>query len=72
MHEDYQAYLVRFQRSEGQPRWRVRLENAVSGEVHHFATERELLRYLMQVLAVVPDAPDANPADAQNTKEMFP
>ena len=60
MHEDYQAYLIRFQRSEGQPHWRGRLEDARSGEVRHFATEREMLRYLMQVLATVPDTPDAN------------
>jgi hypothetical protein len=60
MHEDYQAYLIRFQRSEGQPHWRVRLEDARSGEVRHFATEWEMLRYLTQILAIVPDAPDAN------------
>ena len=67
MHEDYQAYLIRFQRSEGQPHWRARLEDAVSGEVRHFATERELLLYLMQILAVVPNAPDTSrSADTQN------
>lgn len=48
---EYQAYLIRFQRSNGQTHWRVRLENVVSGEIRHFATERELLHYLMASLA---------------------
>lgn len=50
MSEDYQAYLLRFQRSHGQQYWRVRLENARNGEVKQFATEREALRYLLQML----------------------
>lgn len=51
MPEDYQAYLLRFQRNHGQQYWRVRLENALNGEVKQFATEREALRYLLQMLA---------------------
>lgn len=55
MHKEYQAYLVRCQRGEGQPNYRVRLENAVTGEIIHFATAHELLSYLTQMLAIGPE-----------------
>ena len=34
--------------------WRVTMENAHTGELLRFATERELLRYLMKVLLIEP------------------
>ena len=46
----HQAYLLRLKRSQEQTVWRATLENAYTGELLHFATEHELLRYLFQVL----------------------
>lgn len=54
MKSQYQAYLLRLQRNEGQMHWRVTMENAHTGELLRFATERELLRYLMKVLLIEP------------------
>ena len=54
MNSEYQAFLLRLHRSQGQMHWRVTMENAHTGEVLHFATERELLRYLLEVLQVKP------------------
>ncbi len=55
MNGDYQAYLIRFQRGDGQVHWRVRLENASNGEILRFATERDLFHYLMDELEVIPE-----------------
>ena len=52
MEDEYQAYLLRFQRSSKQPNWRVQLENALDGEVKQFATEWEALRYLLKELDI--------------------
>ena len=49
--KEYQAYLLRLQRSQGQTHWRAILENAHTGEVLHFATEIKLLGYLAQMYA---------------------
>ncbi len=65
MRDDYQAYLVRFQRGEDQAHWRAYLENAMSDENHHFATEQELFRFLKQALTIVPDQADTNRANTQ-------
>lgn len=51
MSDNYLAYMLRLKRSTGYPHWRATLENAHSGAVHHFATEEELLMYLMDILA---------------------
>jgi hypothetical protein len=48
--EIYQAYLLRLQRSAPQADWRISLENAHTGEKLHFSSEKELLRYLWQLL----------------------
>ena len=61
MKSDYQAYLLRFQRTSNQTNWRVMLKDAVTGEMHHFAHEREALRYLLQMLA------DDQPTDNKET-----
>lgn len=50
----YKAYLLRLQRIPGQPHWRATLENAHSAELIRFANERELFRYLIQVLTIPP------------------
>ena len=50
MSKNYQAYLVRFQRSPQAVTWRATLENAHSPEVVQFATERELLLFLLHRL----------------------
>jgi hypothetical protein len=54
MPSDYQAYLIRFQRGEGQTHWRVRLENVADSEVVCFTTEWELFRYLLERLSAEP------------------
>ncbi len=51
MKRDYQAYLLRFQRNQPQTHWRVMLKDATSGEVYHFAQERDAFRFLLQKLA---------------------
>jgi hypothetical protein len=51
---EYQTYLLRLQRSQDSDQWRATLQNAYTGEVHRFANEREMLRYLLQALAIGP------------------
>ena len=46
----YQAYLLRLERGKGQQGWRATLTNAHSGDVQRFATERDLICYLLQSL----------------------
>ena len=47
----YHAYLIRFLRREGNPHWCATLENVHTREHLQFATERELLVYLLQTLS---------------------
>ena len=56
MKSQYQAYLLRLHRSQNQMHWRVTMENAHTSELLRFATERELLRYLMKLLLDEPDS----------------
>ena len=70
MRAQYKAFLLRLQRSQGQTHWRATLENAHTGELLRFATEREMLRFLMQVLTIAPpgldgqaETNDKNPPD---------
>ncbi|MCB8984908.1 MAG: hypothetical protein H6659_13845 [Ardenticatenaceae bacterium] len=65
MRAQYRAYLLRLQRSQGQTHWRATLENAHTGELLRFANQNEMLRYLMQVLAVELPASD-DQADANS------
>lgn len=51
MNPNYQSYLLRFQRQPSQKHWRVTLKDARTGCEHHFATEMEVLRYLLQQLS---------------------
>lgn len=46
----YQAYLLRLQRGHGQAHWRAMLRDAATGDERHFATERELVRFLLTTL----------------------
>lgn len=46
----YQAYLIRFQRSDEKLPWRVTLKNTQNDEVKQFATEKEALRFLFALL----------------------
>ena len=50
MSKTYQAYLVRFQRSPQAEAWRATLEDVHSQEIKRFATERELLLFLLRRL----------------------
>ena len=61
---DYQAFLLRLQRGQGQAQWRATLQNAQTGEILRFATERELLRYLMEILTAA--RPEMNNREADN------
>jgi hypothetical protein len=58
MNDNYLAYMLRLKRSDRQRNWRATLENAHSGTVRHFASEEELLLYLMDRLAESPPASD--------------
>ncbi|MCI0394917.1 MAG: hypothetical protein L0332_24785 [Chloroflexi bacterium] len=59
----YRAYLLRLQRGQGQLHWRVTLQNAHTGEVLKFATERALLNHLLDVLSLdLPVDKDASQA----------
>lgn len=54
MSTQYKAFLLRLRRDEGQPHWRVTIENAYTGELIRFANQNEMLRYLLQNLAEPP------------------
>ena len=60
MYKNYHAYLIRFKRREAQYTWCAMLENVHTRETLTFATERELLVYLLQTLSEHPDSPDTN------------
>jgi hypothetical protein len=64
MSGEYLAFLLRLQRGQGQTQWRATMQNAQTGEILRFPTERELLRYLMQVLTTA--APDLNGQEADS------
>lgn len=64
MSSDYQAYLLRIQRSSTQSAWRVTMENAHTGELLRFANKRDLLRYLMNNLM-----DETNPTSNQSKDE---
>ena len=51
MDEQYQAYLLRFIRSKEKNIWRVTLQNAHHGEIHHFSSEKDCFQFLMARLA---------------------
>ncbi len=51
MENNYQAFLLRLQRAESNGRWRSTLQNIQTGEIHHFATEREMVAHLLESLA---------------------
>lgn len=56
----YRAYLIRFQRGEKQTHWRVTLQDAHQGTIHRFATENDLIRYLLYQLNESSSLPDLN------------
>ncbi|MCA9962605.1 MAG: hypothetical protein KC423_00120 [Anaerolineales bacterium] len=51
MRTQYRAYLLRLRRSESQRHWRATLEDAHTGEHLQFASQNELLRYLLHSLS---------------------
>lgn len=56
MKESYQAYLLRLQRGPGSAQWRVTVQNAHTGEVLRFGSEREMFRFLWLALKATPAA----------------
>lgn len=57
--KNYQAYLIRFQRSDEHSHWRVTLQNAQTGEVIQFATEQQVMSFLLKTLK-------RNPSESEN------
>ena len=68
MYKNYHAYLIRFKRREAQYTWCAMLENVHTRETPTFATERELLVYLLQTLSEHP-GPSHPKADADDESE---
>jgi hypothetical protein len=68
MNSQYLAYLIRLQRAEGSVEWRATLENVHDRETLTFATERELLAYLLRILSERPNSTDVN-ADSDDERE---
>jgi len=62
MNSNYHAFLVRFQRREGNAQWFATLENAHSHEMFRFATTRELCVYLLQMLSEKPASQNDHPS----------
>jgi hypothetical protein len=58
--KNYHAYLIRFKRRETQSSWCATLEDVHTRETRTFATERELLVYLLQTLSEHPATTEAN------------
>jgi nitrite reductase/ring-hydroxylating ferredoxin subunit len=58
------------ERREGQASWRATLENVHTREALSFATERELLVYLLQTFSDGPDSPDTK-ANAYDESEPY-
>ena len=57
MEENYQAYLLRLQRSQSNGRWRSTLQNVQTGEILRFATEREMINHLLAFLSQDAEVP---------------
>ena len=70
MDKNYHAYLIRFKRRETQTGWRATLENVHTREALSFATERELLVYLLQTLSDGPGSPDTK-ANAYDESDSY-
>ena len=51
MSTEYCSYLLRLHRNQANEHWRATLQNAQTGELFRFANERDMLRYLLQVLS---------------------
>ena len=58
--KNYHAYLIRFKRREAQSSWCATLEDVHTRETLTFATERELLVYLLQTLSEGSGSPDTS------------
>jgi hypothetical protein len=50
MNGDYLAFMLRLKRNDDRTHWRATLENAHTGDVHNFATEEELILFLIDRL----------------------
>jgi len=68
MDKNYQAYLIRFKRRETQSGWCATLEDVHTRETLSFATERELLVYMLHALSEHSNPTDTN-ADAETESE---
>ena len=61
MNDRYQAYLVRFNRSDQSESWRVTLQDVHTKKQHRFAREVDLFLFLLDRLS--PSAPSLNQQD---------
>lgn len=72
MNPHYQSYLIRFHQRAGEAHWRATLEDAASGETLRFATELDLLRYVLRQLAqkgLAPPEPLPNRGESVQDKK---
>lgn len=68
MGKNYHAYLIRLKRRETQSNWCATLEDVHTRETLSFATERELLVYMLHALSENPNPTDTN-TDAEDESE---
>jgi hypothetical protein len=66
--ETHYQYLLRLQHGRDQAHWRAMVRDAATGDERHFATERELVRFLLttlhtpqSILAYRPNATNCRP-----------
>lgn len=53
---DYQAFLVRFWRTDTQQAWRILVKNIQTGDKHHFASFAQLVAFFYDNTQTEPDA----------------
>lgn len=56
MENNYQAFLLRLQRTDSNGRWRSTLQNVQTGEILRFANEQEMIKHLLESLAQMNEA----------------
>lgn len=59
-HSTYRSFLIRFHRSAGEPHWRVTLQDVQSRSTVRFATEHELIEYLLNCLRLGDHSQDSD------------
>ncbi len=68
MSKEYRAYLLRLTRNKNDSHWRVTMKDAHSDKQVHFATERELVLYLLKTLSIASNDLHLPPDDNSNIR----